>query len=92
MVTDHCIDYLLSSFSLLHGASTYDRVGVKAHKDYIEGMISMARVANIITLDMEAELKDRLEHEAEARIKELKKEGQDKLAQRPDASVAYGNS
>jgi len=89
MVTDYCIDYLISSFSLLDGASAYDRVGVKSHQSYIEGMITMARVANIITLDMEAELKDRLEHEAEARIKELKdKEGQDKLAQRSNASTA----
>lgn len=72
MITNHCIDYLISSFTLLTGASAYDKAGVKSHQSYIEGMITMARVANIITLDMEAELKDRLEHEAEARLKELK--------------------
>ena len=77
MVTENCIDYLISSFSLLDGASAYDRAGVKAHKDYIEGMITMARVANIITLDTEEELKDRLEHLANARIAGFRvKEGQ----------------
>lgn len=73
MVTDHCVDYLISSFSLLAGTS--HPVSVKAHKNYIEGMIAMSRVANIITLDMEAELKDRLEHVADARFKELEAKG-----------------
>lgn len=68
MVTQYCVDYLISSFTLLDGASAYDRAGVKAHQLYIEGMITMARVANIITLDTEEELKDRLEHLANARI------------------------
>ena len=44
MITNHCIDYLISSFSLLDGASAYDRAGVKAHKDYIEGMITENRL------------------------------------------------
>lgn len=78
MVTNHCIDYLISSFSLLDGASAYDRAGVKSHQSYIEGMITMARVANIITLDTEEELKDKLEHLAEARIEKLKAAAQEK--------------
>lgn len=87
MVTERCVDYLVSFFKLVQDAPSSQRA--RAHQDYVEGMIAMARAADIITLDMEAELKDRLEHEAEARIKELKaKEWQDKLAQRSDASTA----
>lgn len=48
---------------------------MKAHKDYIDGMITIARVANIITLDTEEELKDKLEHLANARIAGFRAKG-----------------
>lgn len=58
---------------------------MKAHKDYIDGMITMARVANIITLDTEEELKDKLEHLANAKIAGFRAKGQ-------GTSTAYQNS
>ncbi|QDP50258.1 MAG: hypothetical protein Tp178MES00d2C33159851_48 [Prokaryotic dsDNA virus sp.] len=70
MVTERCVDYLVSFFKLVEDAANPKRV--RAHQDYVEGMVAMARAADIITLDMEAELKDRLEHLAEARIQKLK--------------------
>lgn len=48
---------------------------MKAHKDYIDGMITMARVANITTLDTEEELKDNREHLANARIAGFRTKG-----------------